>query len=321
MIKYTITFLLFLTSFTLFAADIKDYDIIVDRAGRGHFRNVQEAIDSIKTIKNRNHTIKVFIRDGVYKEKINLTPDIVDVKFRGESADKTIITYDDHANINNMRTFTTYTIRISGCDLLFDNLTFENSALQLGQAVATHIDGDKIVFRNCRFLGNQDTIYSGDDNSRHYFENCYIEGTTDFIFGPATAWFEKCTIYCKANSYITAANTPEDVEFGYIFNECDVKIADGVRKVYLGRPWRPYAMTLFVRCNLAANIHPEGWHNWGKESNEKTARYMEFYNYGEGADVSSRVSWSKLLTASELDKYAIENVFNHADNWNPKLVK
>jgi len=207
---------------------------------------------------------------------------------------------------------------IRGNDIVVENLTVENSALPLGQAVALHIEGDRIVFRNCRFLGNQDTIYAGKQQSRQYFENCYIEGTTDFVFGPSTAWFEQCEIYCKKRSYITAANTPQEVQYGFIFNRCSVTLAEGVTDVYLGRPWRAYAMTLFMNCSLPEGIHPKGWHNWGKEENEKTARYLEYNNTGKGAQTNERENWVKVLTDQEALRYTIETVLQGCDNWNPQ---
>lgn len=319
MLKYTLTLIAFVTALFGFSSTIQ-HDIIVDRAGRGHFRNVQEALDSVKKI-DTDRTIIIFIRDGIYKEKIDLTADINNIRLTGESRDKTIITYDDHAGINNMRTFKTYTFRISGNDLIFENLTIENSALQLGQAVAAHIEGDRVIFKNCKFLGNQDTIYAGNENSRQYFENCYIEGTTDFIFGPSTAWFENCDIFCKKDSYIAAGNTPENVEFGYIFNNCKVRLADGIDQVYLGRPWRPYAMTLFMNCDLGKGVRAAGWHNWDKETNEKTARFIEYNNFGEGSSTAERVKWSSILNEKDAWKYTLQNVLKGSDNWNPLSVK
>lgn len=306
-------FLLFFGFITVYAND-KQYDIVVDRSGRGHFRNIQDAIESIRAF-DPNGTVTVFIREGFYKEKILLPTHVCNVKFIGESRDKTIINYDDHANVDKMGTFRTYTLKVQGNDITFENLTIENSAEQLGQAVALHVEGDRIVFRNCRFLGNQDTIYTGRENCRQYFENCYIEGTTDFIFGPSTAWFENCEIHCKKRSYITAASTPQNIEFGYIFNNCKITMAEGVDEVYLGRPWRPHAMTLFMNCALPEGINPLGWDNWRNEENEKTARYMEFNNTGEGSDTGKRVKWAKILTKKEAEKFRLENVMKICEDW------
>lgn len=290
--------------------------IVVDRNGTGHFRNIQQAIDSVRAF-NPAGTVTIYIKNGVYKEKLEIPTHICNVHFIGEDKSKTIINYDDHANIRKMGTFRTYTLKICGNDITMENLTIENSAAQLGQAVALHVEGDRIVFRNCRFLGNQDTIYTGRENARQYFENCYIEGTTDFIFGPSTAWFEECQIFCKRNSYITAASTPVQVKYGYIFNRCTVTLDSLVDSEYLGRPWRAYAMTLFMNCKLPKGIKPIGWDNWKNIENEKTTRYMEFNNSGEGADVSKRVSWSKKLSAKEAKEFTIENVLSGYDNWNP----
>jgi len=288
--------------------------IVVDRNGTGHFRNIQQAIDSVRAY-NPGGTVTIYIKNGFYKEKLEIPTHICKLHIIGEDKYKTIINYDDHALIDNMRTFKTFTLKISGNDILMENLTVENSAAPMAQAVALHVEGDRVVFRNCRFLGNQDTVYAGRENSRQYFENCYIEGTTDFIFGPATAWFEQCEIVCKKNSYITAASTPQQVPYGFIFNNCTVQLADGVDAVYLGRPWRPYAMTVFMNCDLAAGIVPEGWDNWRNPENEKTARYAEYNNSGPGANCVKRVPWSRILTSKEQKTLTAENVLRGYDNW------
>jgi len=289
--------------------------IVVDRNGTGNFRNIQQAIDSVRAF-NPAGTVTIFIKKGFYKEKLEIPTHVCNVRLIGEDRDKTIINYDDHAKINKMGTFRTYTLKICGNDIRLENLTIENSAAQLGQAVALHVEGDRAVFVNCRFLGNQDTVYTGKQNARQYFENCYIEGTTDFIFGPSTVWFEGCSIFCKRNSYITAASTPQNIKYGYILNNCKIMLADSVTEEYLGRPWRSYAMTLYMNCQLPKGIRPVGWDNWRSEANEKTARYMEFNNTGEGADTSGR-TWSKMLTKKEVTEFTVENVLKGFDGWNP----
>jgi len=306
-------FVLFAT-FLLRAQTAEQQTIVVDRAGTGHFRTVQQAIDSVRAF-NPAGKVRIFIKKGFYKEKIVIPTQTCNLIIVGEDRDKTIINYDDHANINKMGTFKTFTMKISGNDIVVENLTIENSAEQLGQAVALHVEGDKVQFKNCRFLGNQDTIYIGRENSRQYFVNCYIEGTTDFIFGPATAWFEACNIHCKRNSYITAANTPQHVAYGLIFNKCTVTLADSVNAVYLGRPWRAYSMTVFMNCNLPEGIKPEGWDNWRNPENEKTARYAEYNNKGKGANTQKRVAWSRQLTLDEVQKLTPVNVFTSSSSW------
>ena len=271
--------------------------IVVSRDGTGNFRTLQEAIESARAFMD--YTVTIYVKNGVYKEKVIVPSWVENIDIIGEDRDKTIITYDDHANINKMGTFRTYTVKVEGSDITFKNLTIENNAAQLGQAVALHTEGDRLKFINCRILGNQDTIYTGAKFTRLYFKDCYIDGTTDFIFGPSTALFEDCIIHSKRNSYVTAASTPKEAKYGYVFKHCKLTAEPGVDKVYLGRPWRPYAYTLFIECELGKHIVLAGWHNWGKQSNEETARYMEYKNTGEGANASERVAWSKQLTKKE----------------------
>jgi pectinesterase len=262
-------------------------------------------------------TTFMFIRNGIYREKVVIPSWVTNLFMKGESTENTIITWNDHANIRNMGTFRTYTIWVLGAGFTAEDITFENNAEQLGQAVAVHVDGDRAVFRRCRLLGNQDTLLTANQESRQYYEECYIEGTTDFIFGPATAWFERCHIHSKKNSYITAASTVEGHQYGYVFNHCRLTAAEGITKVYLGRPWRPFAATVFLNCEMGSHIVPEGWHNWDKTSNEQTARYAEYHSTGPGANPSARVSWSRQLTRREAKTYTISKIFARHDGWNP----
>lgn len=287
---------------------------MVARDGTGEFRTIAEAIEVCRAFMDYHKVI--YIKEGTYKEKVVVPQWLQNIELCGEDRDATIITWDDHANINKMGTFRTFTLRIEANDITLKNLTIENNAARLGQAVALHTQGDRLVFVNCRFLGNQDTVYTGMPNTRLFFDHCYIEGTTDFIFGPSTAWFEKCTIHCKINSYITAASTPKEVTFGYVFNECVVTCDESVTAVYLGRPWRDYGYTLFMHCTLPRQIRPEGWHNWEKHR-EQTARYLEFENNGQGSDTTQRVAWSRQLTKKEAKTITREQVFARGDGWNP----
>jgi pectinesterase len=289
--------------------------IVVSRDGTGNFRTLQEAIESARAFMD--YTVTIYVKNGVYKEKVIVPSWVENIDIIGEDRDKTIITYDDHANINKMGTFRTYTVKVEGSDITFKNLTIENNAAQLGQAVALHTEGDRLKFINCRILGNQDTIYTGAKFTRLYFKDCYIDGTTDFIFGPSTALFEDCIIHSKRNSYVTAASTPKEAKYGYIFKHCKLTAEPGVDKVYLGRPWRPYAYTLFIECELGKHIVLAGWHNWGKQSNEETARYMEYKNTGEGANASERVAWSKQLTKKEAEAVTVDAIFRTQSDWNP----
>ena len=289
--------------------------IVVSRDGTGNFRTLQEARESARAFMD--YTVTIYVKNGVYKEKVIVPSWVENIDIIGEDRDKTIITYDDHANINKMGTFRTYTVKVEGSDITFKNLTIENNAAQLGQAVALHTEGDRLKFINCRILGNQDTIYTGAKFTRLYFKDCYIDGTTDFIFGPSTALFEDCIIHSKRNSYVTAASTPKEAKYGYVFKHCKLTAEPGVDKVYLGRPWRPYAYTLFIECELGKHIVLAGWHNWGKQSNEETARYMEYKNTGEGANASERVAWSKQLTKKEAETVTVDAIFRTQSDWNP----
>ena len=309
-------------------AQAKSYDnpdtLFVARDGTGEFRNINEAIEVCRAFMEYHKVI--FVKKGMYKEKLVIPQWLTNIEICGEDRDNTIITWDDHANIfyaptgKGMGTFRTFTLKIQGSKITLKNITVENNSARLGQAVALHTEGDRLTFINCRFLGHQDTIYTGNAKTRLFFKDCYIEGTTDFIFGPSTAWFEGCDIFCKANSYITAASTPQDVPFGYIFNNCRITCDKGVDKVYLGRPWRDYGYTLFMNCELPREIRPEGWHQWRPEA-VKTARYMEYNNRGEGAATDQRVPWSRQLTKKEAQQITLERVFTINDNWNPPYAK
>ena len=294
--------------------------LFVARDGTAEFRNVADAIEVCRAFMDYHKVI--FVKRGTYKEKLIIPSWLDNIEIVGEDVEQTIITFDDHANIRlagteqGMGTFRTYTLKIEGNGITLKNITIENNSARLGQAVALHTEGDRLKVVGCRLLGHQDTVYTGKAGTRIYFAGCYIEGTTDFIFGPSTAWFEDCTIHSKANSYVTAASTPKDVKYGYVFNRCRLTAESDIDKVYLGRPWRPYAYTLFMNCELGSHIVPAGWHNWGNKDNEQTARYLEYNNAGPGAATKERAAWSRQLTKKEV-KELTEHFFDRSDSWNP----
>ncbi len=295
--------------------------IVVARDGTGEFRNVAEALEVCRAFMDYHKVI--FVKKGIYKEKIVVPQWLTNIEILGEDCANTVITYDDHANIKlpgtdrGMGTFRTYTVKVQGSGITFRNITIENNSPRMGQAVALHTEGDRIILVNCRLLGHQDTVYTGTAGTRLLFKDCYIEGTTDFIFGPSTAWFEGCEIHSKANSYITAASTPKEQPYGYVFNRCRLTADASVTKVYLGRPWRDYGYTLFMNCELGGHIRPEGWHHWQKER-EQTARYAEYNNHGDGAETSRRVAWSRQLTKKEAGKITMGTVFGVSNGWTPQ---
>ncbi|HEU4903379.1 MAG TPA: pectinesterase family protein [Flavisolibacter sp.] len=284
------------------------YVFTVAKDGTGEYKTIQDAIDAMRVFPLQ--PITLYIKNGVYNEKIELPANNTDVTFVGESVDKTIITFNDYSGRGKTNTFTSYTAKISGNRFVAENITFANSAGPVGQAVALYVDADKAVFKNCRFLGNQDTIFAAGENARQLFLHCFIEGTTDFIFGPSTAVFQSCTIRAKSNSFITAANTIPGKKFGFVFLDCKIVADSSVTKLYLGRPWRAWSRTAFLRCQLPKALAPEGWNNWGNPENEKTVLYAEYKNHGEGAGTASRVPWAKQLSDKEAKAFTVENIFS-----------
>ncbi|MBC7889462.1 MAG: pectinesterase [Ferruginibacter sp.] len=287
------------------------YVFTVAKDGTGDYTFIQDAIDAMRAFPLA--PITLYIKNGVYIEKILLPANNTDVSFIGESVELTIISFNDYAGRGKLTTFTSYTAKISGNRFVAENISFVNSAGTVGQALALYVDADKAVFKNCRFIGNQDTIYAAGENSRQLFVDCFIEGTTDFIFGPSTAVFQNCTIRAKARSYITAANTTPGKAFGFVFIDCKIIADSTVSNLYLGRPWRAWAKTVFVRCELPRQIAAAGWDNWNNAENEKTVFYAEYKCTGAGANTGSRVSWSKQLTIKEAKEYTLENIFSNCN--------
>lgn len=289
-------------------------EVVVAQDGSGNFTTIQAAVNAMPD--HAQGQLIIHVKKGLYREKLVIPSWKTRIVLLGEDAMNTIISWDDHSGKGPINTFTSYTVLVQGNDFRAENITFENTAgRDVGQAVALHVEADRCVFVNCRMVANQDTLYTGVDNSRQYYLNCYIEGTTDFIFGPATAVFDRCTIHCKKNSYITAASTPPHQRFGYVFLNNTITASSDTLKVYLGRPWRPYAKTVFIRCTLGKHILPEGWHNWNKPDAEKTSFYAEYGSTGPGANPNARVPWSHQLTEAALREYTLPAIFG---NWNPQ---
>ena len=292
--------------------------IIVAKDGSGNYKTVQQALDAIPL--NNKKPITIFIKNGIYKEKLHLDSTKNFITLIGEDKFNTILTYDDHTgkvspkgDTINTRTSASFVVKAN--NFAAENITFQNDAgFSAGQAVGLESDGDKASFYNCRIVGNQDILFTNNDNSRQYYKDCYIEGTTDFIFGSSTVWFERCHIHSKKNSHVTAASTPQQHQFGYVFSDCILTGDTTLHSVSLGRPWRQYANVAYIHCYIGPHIKPEGWSNWNNTDNYKTTRYSEYKNYGPGANISSRVSWSHQLTDEEVKKYTLKNVFG---DWDP----
>jgi pectinesterase len=292
--------------------------IKVAQDGSGNYKTVQASFDAISL--NNKKPITIYIKNGIYKEKLHLDSSKNFITLVGEDKFNTILTYDDHSGKvspkgDSINTRTSWSFLMKADNFKAENLTFQNDAgFTAGQAVAAEIDGDKSIFINCRFVGNQDVLFTNNENSRQYYKNCYIEGTTDFIFGSSTVWFEQCHIHSKKNSHISAASTPKEHSYGYIFNDCVLTGDTSLYNVSLGRPWRPYASVTYIHCYIGQHVKPEGWSNWNNTDNYKTTRYTEYKNYGASADTTKRAAWSRQLSDEEAKRYTLKNIFG---DWNP----
>jgi pectinesterase len=298
---------------------VKPINIVVAADGSGQFTNVQAAIMSVPS-GSRTNPVVIHIKPGTYKELIYVQREKHFFSLIGENPATIVITYNLQANLTNfdgkpLGTFRTPSALIDADDFTAENITFENSAGAVGQALAIRVDGDRTVFRNCRFLGWQDTILL--NRGRQYFENCYIAGHVDFIFGAATAWFEKCHIQCLGDGYITAASTPVDQPFGFAFSNCKITGDPPEARTYLGRPWRIYASTIFLNTEMSEVVRPEGWDDWKKPETHQAARYAEFNSSGPGGSPKQRVDWAKQLTKTEAAAITPGKVLGGADGWNP----
>ena len=336
------------------------YDLVVAKDGTGDFDNIQDAINAIRDYKPEGrqrilvrkgvYEEKVIVPS--YKTNITLIGEDRDstilvwhdhANMRTETgwpafrlpAEKLAQQEGLSKQGRKIGTFQSYTLRVDGLGFECENMTISNDAMSywnqgwwqtrsnsqgVGQAVAVHVEADRVVFRNCKLLGFQDTLFTGNDDSRQIYYQCYIEGTVDFIFGPATCWFDRCELHAISNGYLTAASTPADHPYGYVFYKCRVTADSKATSFYLGRPWRNWASVIFDRCELPASVRPEGWHNWKDPQRERTARYFEYRCTGEGADLSKRVSWMRQLSVSEASELKPRKVLAKAGiAWNPNF--
>ena len=292
--------------------------IIVDKNGKGKYKTLQSALDAIPS--NNNKPIIIYIKKGIYKEKIIVDATKNNITLIGEGRANTIVTYKDHAgtkleNGDTLNTWTCASFLVYGNNFHAEHISFENNAgFTAGQAVALRIEGNRASFKDCAVIGFQDVLFLSGSGVKHFFDHCYIEGTTDFIFGASTAVFINCIIHSKKNSHVTAASTNSIIPFGFVFFDCKLTADSNINKVSLGRPWSPTASVTYIHCEIGKHIIPEGWNNWKNPNNEATARYAEYQNYGIGADTSKRVNWSKQLSDEEVKKFTIENILG---TWKP----
>lgn len=308
--------ILFILAILLVVAGAARADIVVAADGSGNARTVQEAVDKVPS-NNKSRTV-IRIKPGIYVEQVRVPADKPYISFIGESAERTKITF----NLSNKAagsTSASYSVYIGGHDFYAENITFENSFGAGSQAVAVLVEADRAVFKNCRFLGWQDTLYA--KNGRQYYENCYIEGHVDFIFGQAAAVFENCHIRSKGDGYIAAPmRFAADEPSGLVFIRSKLTSENTRDGIYLARPWRDYGRAVFIDTRMDAAIRPEGWHYW-EPQREKTAYFAEYNSTGSGANAAARAKWARQLTESDAKRFSAENFLRGRDGWNPKTAK
>jgi pectinesterase len=293
---------------------------VVAADGTGQFKSIQDAINAAPQTRAAASPWTIRIRPGTYHELIYVQREKNFVRLLGDDPSSTTITFNRYAAMLSadggaLGTFHTPTVWIDADDFSVSNLTIANSSIRMGQALALRVDGDRVSFRNCRFLGWQDTILA--NRGRHYFKACTICGAVDFIFGGATAFFDHCDIFCTGTGYITAASTPQGQAYGFVFSGCRIA-GDAGAETYLGRPWRSYANVIFLNTEMTKVVRPIGWHNWNQPEREKTARFAEFGSSGEGANLSARAPWARALTSSEAKAISAQRVLGGPDGWNPE---
>jgi pectinesterase len=306
------------------------FNAVVSADGSGTHTTVQAAIAAAPD--NAAKPFTILLKPGKYEGQIIIPKNKRNVCFVGEELENTILTYGLNVQETNVATdlrFKGTGVIVLADDFCAENITFENTSGDHGQALALRVDGDRAVFSHCRLLGWQDTLML--NNARQYFTNCYVEGRVDFIYGSAAVVFDRCEIHSKNGGHVTAANTQPDHPFGFVFMKCKLTgdpkpwiSAAGIPantnrapKADLGRPWRSYASVTYLNCELGDHIKPEGWNNWRNPTNELTARFSEYNSSGPGANPAARFKWSKQLTKDEAEKITLESVLGGNDAWNP----
>jgi pectinesterase len=294
-------------------------DAVVAADGSGQFHSLQDAIAAAPAGRPGRPWI-IHVRPGTYRERLYVQREKRFLALVGEDAETTVVTFDLHANVPGtdgkpIGTFRTATAQIDADDFTAEGLTFENAAGPVGQALAIRVDGDRAAFRRCRFVGWQDTVLL--NRGRQYFESCHVCGHVDFIFGGATAFFDRCTIVARGEGYLTAASTPEEQPYGFVFSRGTVRGETPEVRTYLGRPWRSFASTVFLDTEMTEVVRPEGWHNWSRPEREKTTRYAEHGSRGPGANPGARVPWARALDAPAAAALTPVTVLGGADGWDP----
>jgi pectinesterase len=294
-------------------------DAVVAADGSGQFQSLQAAILAAPTATRERPWI-IYVKAGTYHERLYVQREKRFLALVGEDASRTVVTFDLHAFLPGpdgrpISTFRTPTAQIDADDFTAENITFENPAGTEGrQALAVRVDGERVAFRGCRFVGWQDTVLLA--RGRQYFEGCFVSGSVDFIFGGSAAFFERSSIHARGDGYITAASTPQEQQHGFVFHGCRIIGEPGVT-TWLGRPWRAFASVVFLDTEMSDVVRPEGWNNWDRPLREKTVRYGERGSSGPGASEGARVAWARRLTGEEASRLTVENIVGGADGWRP----
>lgn len=306
-------FLLLVLLLPAIVVSAKNCEYTVAANESGDVKTIREAVEKVPADNKSRCTIR--IRPGTYNEQIRVPANKPYISFIGEKAETTILTFKI-SNKDVGSTSAAFATYIGGHDFHAENVTFENSFGTGSQAVAVLVEADRSVFKNCRFLGWQDTLYA--KNGRQFYKDSYIEGHVDFIFGQAAAVFESCHIHSKADGYIAAPmRFAADELSGFVFDKCRLTSTDTRNGVYLGRPWRDYGRTVFINTRMEAQIHPEGWHHW-EPQREKTAFFGEFGSTGPGAS-ATRVSWARTLTDKDVTAFSAPEFLRGKDGWKPGI--
>lgn len=299
-------------------------DVKTDIEGTIEFPTIQMAMDHhpFAGIGKDGKPGRVYIEiaPGVYHERVIVTQNHSNITLVGMGKSPADVVITNSLNAKQAGgTFFTETVEINGSGFEADNITFENTAGNTGQAVAAAVRSDRAVFKHCRFLGHQDTLFA--DYGRQYYVDSYIEGGVDFIFGNAAAVFDHSEIHANGRGYLTAqSRTSADQSTGYVIVNSKVTSDPEQDHVVLGRPWRPFARVVYMHTELPAEVIPQGWSLWGRSSETPQAYYAEYKNTGPGANPSARASWSHQLTAAQAAHYMPKVFLAGADHWNPEAA-
>jgi pectinesterase len=289
-----------------------DAQVTITPDGSGPYKTIQYAIDHAPYPSGR---LTIEIPPGTYRVRVMIPQDRPRVTFLGHDAATTKITFD-LAGPEVGGDFFSPTVDVQGTEFEAYNITFENMHGPKGQGFAIAVHSDRAVFRKCRFTGWNDTLYAA--WGRQYYDDCFVEGFGDFIFGNAAAVFDRCEIHSRGPGHVTAhSRNAADQPTGYVFDHCQITGGEGVSKVNLGRPWRSYARVVFLDCWIGPHILPEGWDNWQKPDAEKTAWFGEYRSAGPGADSSKRVPWAHVLTLREAEQFRPNKFLRGEDGWQP----